>query len=421
MKKVFAILLAMLLLGTAALAEQDAAIMTVDHLHMEDMGQKMDVQDMQASLVLQNVNDLPSVALLIDGGTEPLLTAVGQLTSKQFSFAIDGMDHGYTAQIPEQQAAQLAQVGDAGLAVMIPNLVPMLDQVVIPALGGVDIPKLDLSELLYAFTTGQGSFEIPYEQVNALLDQMLQVAKAQEKTVPHLDEAIQILEELKNSGTGIAIRGTIDDGPSQKVVANIHLAQDGKVDDEEIARVTVDTRPNDTSVAVAYVQSGFPIDLAKAELTSDPAAQRIDFDLSVIGGASVNFDAFNEDGLSRFVFTIDAAGESGNLGFAYGQQGGNDVLSLTGAFSGAEFAFVINTAMGADGVRTGTMELSMKEGAATDIRLSGDLTLYLGEAVDLSAFTMPADLRPFEQMDENAISQAFAPVTDYLSTHVTMS
>ena len=419
MKKLLALLVALLmLLGTAALAEQEAAIMTLDHVVVEAAGQRTDVQDLSGSLVFQNVNNLPAVALLIDGGDQPLVTAVGQLTSKQFSLAFHGMDHGYTVDIPAQQAAQLAQVGDEGLAMLAPALVPMLNEVALPPLAGMDIPMLDMNCVLSGFITGPGSFEIPYEQVSALLDQILQLAKAQGKNIAQLDQALGMLEELKNSGTGIAIRGTIDDGgAAQKVVANVHLVENGKTADSAIVRLTLNTRQNDSSLAVAYVQSGVPINVATATLTADPAASRVDFDLSVIAGMGMKFAMYRDGDMNRFAFSFNAAGQGGNIEFAYGQQAGNDIVSFNGQAGGATVSFLISTVMGADGVRTGELVFSVDQ-ESVHSGFSGDLTLYTGDAVDLSGFAMPADLRSFDQLDDNVMSQAFAPVAEYLSTHM---
>lgn len=416
MRKILAILLAVvMLLSAAALAEGSAAVMTVSNVNMQTGGQAIAINGMDLHLVLQNVNNLPSVALLVDGDGQALATAVAQLSSKAFSFAVDGMDHGYTMDLPAEQAAQLAEVGDDGMAILLPLLlVPALDSAVLPPFAGANIPKADMTGLLSGFMTGANTFEIPYEQVNALLDQVLQVAKSQGSAIEGLNDAIEMVDQLKSSGMGVAIRGDIaDDGATQTVTGNIHLAQNGTVMDEPIATLTVVTAENSFNASLGVAGDG----VMTASLVSDPAAARIDFNLDVAGAAGATFALFNEDGLQKANLDINGGSESGSalLEFAYGEQNGSDVVHFGGTAGGSTIALDVNTVKGADGVRTGTLSL-----IADDTAISGDVTMYTGDEIDLGGFTMPSDLRSFEQIDGDAISAAFEPVMDFLGTHATM-
>ena len=425
MRKLFAVLLAMLmLLGTAALAEQKAAVMVVDHMQLENMGQRVEVKDMGAYLALQNVGDLPAVALRIDGGGAPLFTAVGQLDTSRFNFAVAGMDKGYTAEIPAEQMAGLSALGKGGMAMLIPSLLPLLDQMALPGLSSVNIPKVDLSGVLAAYSTGNGTFEIPVEQSARLLDQALEIARAQGKNLAQLDKATQMLEDLKKKGTGIAIRGTIEDrGATQKVVAGIHMAYNGKVDNGQTARITLESRQNSTEVALAVVKFGIPFTVANASLNANPARAQASFDLSVIGGTYININAGVEGGMNKITFTGSVGSSYGTAEVAYGQQGGSDVLSFYCLIGGVDMSFVITTARGADGARTGDMVLNVADGLS-DIVVRGDLTLYTGDAVDLGGFAMPAALSPISDMtkaDTDAIGKAFAPVTDYVNANLALN
>jgi len=422
MRKLLAVLLAMLmLLGTAALAEQEAAVMVVDHMQLENMGQRVEIKDMGARLALQNVGDLPAVALRIDGGGAPLFTAVGQLEASRFNFAVAGMDKGYTAEIPAEQVAGLSELGEGGMAALIPTLLPLLDQMALPGLSSVNIPKVDLSGVLAAYSTGKGTFEIPAEQSAQLLDQALEFARAQGNNLAQLDKATQMLEDLKKKGTGVAIRGTIEDrGATQKVVAGIHMAHNGKVDNGQTARITLESRQNSTEVAVAVVKFGIPFTLASASLNANPARAEASFDLSVIGGTYINIDAYVEGGMNKITFTGSVGSSYGSAEVAYGQQGGSDVLSFSCLIGGVDMSFVITTAKGADGARTGDMVLNVADGLS-DIVVRGDLTLYTGDAVDLGGFAMPAELSPVSEMtkaDTDAIGKAFAPVTNYVNANL---
>ena len=415
MRKILAILLAMLMLiGTTALAEGDAAVLTLDNVTMQTQGQNINIQGLTASLVLENINDLPSLALLIDGDGQPLVTAVAQLTSKQCCFAVDGMDHGYVSDLPAQAMGQLAQFGDEGMATLLPMLVPMFDQLVLPAFSGVDIPKLDMTGLLGSFMTGSNTFEVPAEQVSALLDQLVQLAQAQSGAIEGLDQVTAMLEQMKSSGIGFAIEGTIDDdGTAQTVSAGVCLAMGSTATDQELARLTVTSSQNNFQAVLSVTDAG---DVLTASLVSDPSAAQLQFSMDVAGQASMSFVLFSEDGLQKASLDIAGGGQQVSLQFAYGQQGGADVVSFGGQAADSNASFEINTAMGSDGVRTGTLTISADQAGTSNI-IGADVTMYTGDAIDLSGFTMPSDMRPMDQIDNEAIGNAFAPVMDYIGSH----
>ena len=72
MKRVIAAILAlMLLLSAGALAEKNAAVMTLDNVCLQDKTHTVKVRDYAVSLVLENINDLPSLALRMQPRTRP--------------------------------------------------------------------------------------------------------------------------------------------------------------------------------------------------------------------------------------------------------------------------------------------------------------------------------------------------------------
>lgn len=418
MRKILAIMLAMLMLiGSAALAEGEAAVLTLDNVTMQTQGQNINIQGLSGSLVLENINNLPSIALLLDGDSQPLVTAVAQLSSSQFSFAIDGMDHGYVTDIPAEQAAQLAQFGDEGMAALLPLFVPMLDQLALPAFSGIDIPKLDMTALLGAYMTGSNTFEIPADQVTAALDQVLQVVQAQAGAIGGVDEITAMLDQMKANDIGLAIAGTIDDdGASQTVSAGVCLAMGSTVTDQELLHLAMDSTQNNFQASLSAGDSG---DVMTANLTSDPDAGQLQFNLDIAGQASLSFALLSENGLQKAVLNIGGAGQQAIMEFAYGQQDGADLVSLDVDAGGEMLSVVAKTTMGSDGVRTGTLTLDAQQNGES-YSFGGDLTMYTGDAIDLSGFTMPSDLRPIEQMDNEAIGNAFAPVMDYIGSHAVL-
>ena len=124
MKKLFAILLAALLLLNIGAFAEGAATMTASNVRIETMGQTIEIPGLNCTLALDTINDLPSLALLIDGDGQSLFRAIGQMTTTQFQFAVDGMDHGYFEPLPADSLEQMAQVDPAQLAQAMPALIP---------------------------------------------------------------------------------------------------------------------------------------------------------------------------------------------------------------------------------------------------------------------------------------------------------
>ena len=424
MKRWIAAMLALLmLLSAGALAEDSAAVLTLDNVRVQSGDQTVELQGLAVSLVLENIGNLPAVALLIDGEGEPLATAVAQLTTEQLNIAVDGMDHGYYAPIPADQAARLAQVGDEGLAALVPALTSILDQVTMPMFSGADIPKLDVTGVLgsYITMTGNGvsEFEIPAEAIDELLDQLLKLAKARGDSASELDSAIELLEDFESKGQGVAIKGTItDDGATQKVDGDILLVA-GRNDTQKVAELSIISAENSWRLAVSVRRGFLTLNVLTASLISRPAEERIDVGFSVFGGLDFSLTLFKEDGLQKATFKAVGLGKDAELDFAYGPQADGDLVSFGAKFDAVDLSANLKTVMGADGVRTGTLVCSLEQNGSA-VALTADVTMYTGEGPDLSGVTIPADLRPIDQMDGEAVAKAFAPVSDFIDAHAVL-
>ena len=76
--------------------------------------------------------------------------------------------------------------------------------------------------------------------------------------------------------------------------------------------------------------------------------------------------------------------------------------------------------MGTDGVRTGTLSLTASQRDQT-IAFSGDITMQSGADLGLEGFTMPGDVRAFDQLDQSELMPFLQPAIDYISSHASMS
>ena len=425
MKKLFAILLAaLLLLNVAALAEGHAATLTANNIRVEAEGQKIVIPGMDFILGLDNVNGLPSIALLIDDDGQRVFTALGQLTSRQFNFAVSGMNNGFYALLPAEAAGTLAQVGDAGLAMMLPQLLPGLDEIALPPFTGVEIPKVDLGDILSAYITNRNGdsydFDIPYEEVYNLLDQVLRLAREQGTNVDQVDEALQTLEQLKAMNMGFALKGNVaDDGSTLTATADVYLVQNGVTSPGEVATIILTSSQNDFRIGMTVSENGAKIDVLNMSLVSDPAAATLDFDMNIASEILVSFDLYSEDGLQKAVLGIDGGDDSMRFEFDYGQQGGKDIVILSIDAQGVRFDLSVNSVMGADNVRTGEMSLAVNY-AGSGVLITADIEMRTDGTLDVGSFTMPGDLQPFDQMDSNALVEAFNPVIERIQSHIQM-
>lgn len=418
MRKLIAMLLAaLLLMSAAAYAEGGAAILTLDNLKLSDGSAAAAIDDMAVSLALQNVSLSPAAVLLIEGAGQPLAKAAAQLSTRQFSLAVDGMGYGLALDLPAPLADRLAEVGEEGWSFVLPMLlVPALDEFTLPPFTGANIPKADMSGLLASYMTGESSFEIPFAQVNAWLDQLVQVVDAQFGSVSGVKDALEAVRQLRENGIGVVIRGDIDDdGATQTVGLNVYPAQNERVGDDMIASVSVISSLNHFDIILGAFEPSGAMQTITLSLISDPAAARIDLISNIsINNSGFSFSLYSEDGLQKASLLLNGGDEGGiaNLEFGYGQQGGSDIVSLGVEGGGSVLSFTVDTVKGADGVRTGSMTL-----VADQNTISGDVTLYTGEKLDLGGFTVPSELRPFDQLDLNDIGNAFQPMLDYMNDH----
>ena len=423
MKRIIALLLALtMLLSAFAMAEGTAAIMKLDNLRMETGGNGARIDGLECVLALDNVEDLPSLILTIAGEGQPLFTGVLQMTASQVRLGVSGMDHGYVEAIPANGAGQLAQLGDEGLAAILPETLPKLDALTLPPFTGIEIPQLDMRALLGDFMTGTDTFEIPCETIDALLEQALQLVRQQAAGSAQVDMAIQLLDQLRAGGTGFAIRGEIeeeDDGQSME--AGIYLANKSAVTGQKIGGIELETELNEIELSLSVTDGeGDDMEILEMRLSSMPDSARLMLDIYVMESASINFSLADVGGLQRAMLRFDTEnGGDGMMEFAYGERAGRDEVNVRISARENGFALVTRTTMGADGVRTGEATLTV-EGPGQSVELLGDLTMYTGGELDLNGFVMPADLRPANQAgqaDDQALAGAFQPVMDYIAAH----
>ena len=416
MKRILAIILAMLLaFGAAALAEEaaaadNAAVMTLSNIEITMQDQKANLGDLALSLALAKIDDNPALVGMADGGSTPLLTAVMELTNEQILLAFDGLDCAFGEKLPDQVAGSVGQLAEA-----MPQIIAGLGNVALPAIPGLPIPKVDLSGLLMAFSTGEGTFEIPAETVTALVDLLADLIGDYGQMLPQLAQVGPIIDQVKQSGMSARIDGTIeDDGTTQTIVGDVYLVQGDQESESAVLRLTIVTADNSFVLTFGADAGSGLTDLARFALKSDPESAENSLVIDAMGQVNLELSTRPEDGLQKVALDFNTSGQEGGIEFGYGQQNGVDVVTLS-ANAGASVALVIETAMGEDGVRTGTLSLESSMEGQT-VNATADITMYANGDIGMDGFTMPEDVRSFSELNAEAIQPVLLPLMEYLNS-----
>lgn len=422
MKKIVALLLSLLmLLGCAALAEsaeETAAVMTLSNIQLSDGNETHGLGDLVVSAILDAAGD-PTFALTADDGNEYLAALAAKITTDgKLAVTVEGVDATYTGDIATlaQQsgavASSISQFTSAlpELPAAMKQLVPMLDQVVLPPFSGVTIPKLDVSALLAGFVTGEAdgvtSFTIPYEQFVALMDMVSEYAGMLGGQVPNIEMVTGLIDQMKSNGQGFAVDGVIqDDGATQTVVFNVLPVQNGTTYETPVFALVLATAENSLTLAAAQDLDSDP--MITLALTSDPSAPRLDVTLDAMG-STMAFRMYPSDGLQVVELSANA-GDDVSVLFTYGAKDGVDVLDLAANASTGSFQLTFNTVKGDDGLRSGTVELN-----AGGVSATADVDMYLDTASPVE-IEWPATEKDLSELDNSVMQTAIAPLIEYIN------
>ena len=423
MKKIFALLLSLaLMLSCAAMAEgaeKTAAVMELSNIEVSDGSQTQNLGDLAVSAILDAASD-PTFVLTADDGTDYLAALAAKITTDgKLAVMVSGVDATYTgdiaalAQQSGTDASTIAQFTEAlpQLPAVMKDLIPVLDSLVLPPFSGVAIPKLDVSALLAGFVTGESNgvttFTIPSEQFTALLDMAEQYAGMLGSQVPNIDQVTALISQLKSSGISIAVDGTIqDDGATQVVTFNVLPVQGGTVGDTALFVLTLTTAENQLNLGAGQsAESGAMITL---NVTSDPSTPRLDAELNAMG-YGMAFRMYPSDGLQVVELTANA-GDNVSMQFIYGVADGKDYLELNASASVGSFSLVFNTAKGADGVRSGVMQVE-----TNGMQITADVAMYLADESPVG-LEWPTTEKDLSELDDSVMETAMAPLTEYINS-----
>lgn len=432
MKKLIALLIcALMILSMAAFAEtaEDTALIArISNIALEysaeGQAQNVNLDGFEAYLTLDTADGIRLVGQAFNGDDE-LALAVLKIVEGQIQVAIDGMDKTYVADVPQLQGIDLE-----GSIPEIRAALPQLLNVKLPMIPAISLPKLDVVPLLALFGTqeadGSVSFNVPAETIDALLDQLLEAAKANMASVPaQAQETVQQLlgavEQLRSSGIGFAVDGTGKDaGDSQTVTVNVHLASQGQVSPDPIVVLTFTTAQDKAVVTLDAISEGNAMTVATADVATEEGA--LVSTLDIAGMLQLSLNVFQEGTVQYVSLSLDGAameGASMAIEVSYGETDEGTLEKLV--INGGE-AFNLEatclTASASDVSNEGQFSLYL-DAEGTSLKMTADLEQFLG-SLDLGDFTMPETTAPFEELDseegEAALTAAVAPLLEYLDS-----
>ena len=325
MKKLFAIVLALLLvLAPAALAE-NAGVFTLSSpvLNLNMGGENMSVDLSGLDLVISAglAGETPSLQIDINGNGEKLFGAAANVQGDRFVVAVEGMSTPVYVQIPET-LNNLSSLDLSGLDIDIESL------------AGIVMGQLEINS--EGDTT---TFKLPYTAVNEVLAAIAPALSSIEIEGVDTAELAEELAELKDSDNGINIEGSysatetgiavnasiipVDDGTAADAAANLSVVLGDTID------VTLEV-PGAGSFALTLApQEDDSINLSlrinaegvDAELTATVSVSEADATFTEIDAANaVNLEELADEDAEALIGEL--YGAAGNLiGFVFGALG----------------------------------------------------------------------------------------------------
>ena len=426
MKKIIALLLSlMMLLGMAAFAEEEldpALVCCISNIVIEATTNgettAMNLEGLETYLSLDTSDGLALVAQAFNGD-DSLLLALAKVVGTQMHFSIEGMDKTYVADVPNLQGQDTAGLGES-----IRPMLPALLDLQLPMIDVGSLPKLDLVpvvSMVGAQTEGDiTTFSMPSEIIDALLDQILEALKGTETSVPGMEQALAMLEQLRASGMSVALSGqVVNAADKQTTTLDIYPVTNGQTAESAVMTLTLTSAEDDLTLAVDVNNGAQVMNVAQLQIQTEAATKSLVGTLDIAGMMKFDLALFREGGLQKATLTLESNMDASfALTLAYGKDGGQDMMDLSfAAGEDAAFEIVTHSAAGSDGAVQGTMEVSAA-GNGSSFHVTADFEKFLG-SLDLGGYELPAETAPIEEIqsaeNSEALQTALAPVIEYFN------
>ena len=231
MKKIIALILAVLLLGTVTAFADSALVIADPVVEMESAGETVSLDLAGLKLVFGAVEgDAPGFVLNVYGQENRLLVAAAQLEEGRVLFGAEGLGNTYYIAMPENS----------------------------PLAGGslqfnVDTAALEeiMAEAEIDFQGDAITFRLPYTAVTKLLNEL----RPMFESVPNGEEILSALDEMESTDSGVELSGSVTLGEpvSGKLVAT--LVDKGVVAEDPFFEISFELSMMDDGAAFSAVIS----------------------------------------------------------------------------------------------------------------------------------------------------------------------
>lgn len=367
MKKVFAIVLALMLLTASVALAETATVLTLTDplLTVTQNGEteSIDMTGLEVALAAGNAGgEVPTVELNVANGSEVLLSGAMQVQPTGLLVQLDGMSAPLAAEIPS--GGEMAASAVAGLFEQLPQMGGLK----LPAFTGVDIPKLGLISMVQMLgATGDDSsvtFELPYEMTNMLLSQLMQFKDAvPEEAQQYTSVIFDTIEQMQASNSGFALSGScVDQGESETLSVDIFPVSEGVTAEASAVTISLTSAQNQINLDVVAHVDGQDTQVADIAITSNPGTPELNFAADVMGMASIAFSLYPQDGAQVAAFEMSAMGQTMlSASMVYGDNEGASYTDFTvDAMSQAVIELFVQTAPDDTGAEVGNLEVTVE-------------------------------------------------------------
>ena len=280
MKKIVAILLAVLLLGSATAFAETATLYTVSDpvLAVDVDGEQinLDLNGLTIACAVLEEGDAPKFALNVLGNGECLFAAAARLEGNVLLLSAEGLSNTYKVEIPDV-ASSVQNVQD------------------------IDLSGLDTDALMQTITEGVEIDQdgdtmivtVPYNVLNDVLTQVAPVLQSVEIEGVDMSEFESAVSELVESNSGVTIVAAVKmEDAGMALNADLYPVQDGEQAEQSVLNVSVNTDAQQYDFAVSVPDAGVYFNLNVAPETGKITLQvnSDDFD------ATLSFVVGSEEG-----------------------------------------------------------------------------------------------------------------------------
>ncbi|MBO4299448.1 MAG: hypothetical protein J5998_11685 [Clostridia bacterium] len=383
MKKLLALVLALMLLMVSAAFAEEANIVEISNftLTMEAGEEKYeaDLSGLNARIAAGFSGELPTVQMDVDHDGEALMGAVMQFIDGSVLLGIDGVSRPFAAETTSMTSMMPAG-GYAGgdvqesMVELFQNL-DQLSNVKLPAFSGVTIPKIDLLSALSSFGVSPvtGADGVQSAQFSLSASQMKYIINIALKSLP-AETLSQVqamtggeLDRILSGEIGLALSANItDDGKKAEMLVDFYPVQNSVAATSPAACLFFSSEENSDTLQLQVYEEGARYTVGQIDLVSDPAAATLTLSLNLAQEAEMSFMLYPDNGAQVAELRIAAGGETASFSVNYGEEGETEYFSLNINIPSQNMMLSLydETTPTGNGDKEGLLALSMSDGSS---------------------------------------------------------